>query len=181
MTTNRSSDATRDVAALCEQYYPLIRNLCRARLPTAVDAEDATQETLLRFMKADQQTIERPLAWLTTVAVRVCARWHRNRYAKPEAELSESQPDPTHDVAELACGRAQLVQIAKRIPRADYELLHALYVQQLSCREVALRLCTTESHVRVLAFRARQRAARILASFGPAGIAPSSRTSEQCL
>ena len=53
-------------------------------LGTVADAEDAVQETFLRWEQADQAAIERPRGWLTTVLTRHCL------------DLLRSAPDIDH-------------------------------------------------------------------------------------
>src|SRR5919199_8191 len=53
-------------------------------LGRAADAEDAVQETFLRWAAADHASIENPSAWLTTVCTRVCLDVLRSARAKRE-------------------------------------------------------------------------------------------------
>jgi RNA polymerase sigma factor (sigma-70 family) len=85
-----------------------LMNLAYRMLSSLAEAEDAVQETYARWYamtRQQQEAIENPGAWLTTVASRIClavlgsARARRERYAG--AWLPEPLPDP----AEWASGR----------------------------------------------------------------------------
>jgi RNA polymerase sigma factor (sigma-70 family) len=89
------------LSAIISERRQLI-NLAYRLLGSLAEAEDAVQETYARWyaMSARQQeAIENPGAWLTTVASRICldllgsARARRERYVG--AWLPEPLPDPT--------------------------------------------------------------------------------------
>lgn len=60
-----------DVAAF-EEARPALRALAYRILGSYAEAEDAVQDTFVRWQAADRQSIETPRAWLTTVSTRRC-------------------------------------------------------------------------------------------------------------
>lgn len=64
-----------------EEHYDDVLAYCRRHAPTYDDALDATQETFLRFVRGLPGYHDRgkPLAFLLTVARRVCADAYRRR------------------------------------------------------------------------------------------------------
>jgi RNA polymerase sigma-70 factor (ECF subfamily) len=63
-------------------------------LGTVADAEDAVQETFLRWEQADQAAIERPRGWLTTVLTRHCLDLLRSARARREEYVGTWLPEP---------------------------------------------------------------------------------------
>ena len=68
-------------------------------LGTVVDAEDAVQETFLRWEQADQRAIHNPAGWLTTVLTRYCLDQLRSARARRETYVGTWLPEPLIDVA----------------------------------------------------------------------------------
>lgn len=60
-----------DLAAF-EEARPALRALAYRILGTYAEAEDAVQDTFIRWQAADRKTIDTPRAWLTTVCTRRC-------------------------------------------------------------------------------------------------------------
>jgi RNA polymerase sigma factor (sigma-70 family) len=83
-------------------------NLAYRLLGSLADAEDAVQETYARWyaMSAQQQdAIESPAAWLTTVTSRICLDLLRSARARRERYVGEWIPEPLPDPAERPGGR----------------------------------------------------------------------------
>jgi RNA polymerase sigma-70 factor (ECF subfamily) len=83
-------------------------NLAYRMLGSLADAEDAVQETYARWyaMTPDQQeVIESPGAWLTTVASRICLNVLSSARARREAYVGQWLPEPVPDPAEWASGQ----------------------------------------------------------------------------
>ena len=83
-------------------------NLAYRLLGSLAEAEDAVQETYARWyaMSAQQQNaIENPGAWLTTVASRVCLDLLGSARARRERYVGEWLPEPLPDPTEWISGR----------------------------------------------------------------------------
>jgi RNA polymerase sigma factor (sigma-70 family) len=83
-------------------------NLTYRLLGSLADAEDAVQETYARWyaMSAEQQdAIESPGAWLTTVASRICLDLLGSARARRERYVGEWIPEPLPEPAEWISGR----------------------------------------------------------------------------
>lgn len=164
----------RRAAPITDEQVRAVQRICRARVRPA-DVDDATQETLLQYLLADHSRIDKPNAWLATVAVRVCAKVHRRRYRSLEAPMTEELLDTSQDPSDRAISDVLLQQIVAALPEADRLILSRVYFDDLSFAQLAAELHVTESHARVLAFRARRRAARIMLA-PPAG----TRDADEC-
>jgi RNA polymerase sigma-70 factor (ECF subfamily) len=102
-----SSGNQPSLGAIMSERRRLI-NLAYRLLGSLAEAEDAVQETYARWyaMSADQQdAIENPGAWLTTVASRVCLDVLGSARARRERYVGEWLPEPLPDHEELIGGQ----------------------------------------------------------------------------
>lgn len=84
-------------------------NLAYRLLGSLAEAEDAVQETYARWyaMSPQQQdAIEKPGAWLTTVAARICLNLLGSARARRETYVGEWIPEPLPEHSEWSSGRA---------------------------------------------------------------------------
>ncbi|MDW5330384.1 RNA polymerase sigma factor SigJ [Plantactinospora sp. KLBMP9567] len=63
-------------------------------LGSAADAEDAVQDTFLRWQAADREHIETPEAWLTKVLTNVCLNQLTSARARRETYVGQWLPEP---------------------------------------------------------------------------------------
>src|SRR5919205_3989073 len=63
-------------------------------LGSATDAEDAVQDTFLRWQGADRARIETPQAWLTKVVTNVCLNHLTSARVRREAYVGAWLPEP---------------------------------------------------------------------------------------
>jgi RNA polymerase sigma-70 factor (ECF subfamily) len=83
-------------------------NLAYRLLGSLAEAEDAVQETYARWYamtRQQQEAIESPGAWLTTVASRICLDLLRSARARRERYVGEWLPEPVPDRMEWIGGR----------------------------------------------------------------------------
>jgi RNA polymerase sigma factor (sigma-70 family) len=83
-------------------------NLAYRLLGSLAEAEDAVQETYARWYamtRQQQEAIESPGAWLTTVASRICLDVLGSARARRERYVGEWIPEPLPDPAEWISGR----------------------------------------------------------------------------
>jgi RNA polymerase sigma-70 factor (ECF subfamily) len=71
-----------------------LRAVAYRMLGSLSEADDAVQETWLRFDRCDPSRIENPGGWLTTVVARVCLDLLRRRKSRGERQLGPHIPDP---------------------------------------------------------------------------------------
>jgi RNA polymerase sigma factor (sigma-70 family) len=96
------------LSAIMSERRQLI-NLAYRLLGSLADAEDAVQETYARWYamsRPQQEAIESPGAWLTTVASRICLDLLRSARARRERYVGEWIPEPLPEPAEWIGGRA---------------------------------------------------------------------------
>ena len=164
----------RDGLAAFEQARPGLLGLAYRILGSRADAEDAVQDTFLKWQANDRATVDNPAAWLTTVCTRHCldmlraADRARVEYVGPWlpepvqtanddafGHASQAHASPEH-AATLAASltTAFLLALQRLTPkeRAAY-LLHEIF--DVSYAEVARTLELQEPACRQLVSRAR--------------------------
>ncbi|MEO3793383.1 RNA polymerase sigma factor SigJ [Nonomuraea sp. B10E15] len=179
------------LSAIMSERRQLI-NLAYRMLGSLADAEDVVQETYARWYamtRRQQEAIESPGAWLTTVASRICLDLLGSARARRERYVGEWIPEPLPDLTEWSDGRpggstadpADRVTLDESINMAFLVVLEAMTpaervafvlhdVFRYSFAEVAEIVGRTPAACRQLAWLARR---RIRASRAPA--APTAR------
>lgn len=157
---------TLDPAATFEPHRRRLFGLAYRMLGSVAEAEDAVQETYLRWHRADRAKVEEPRAFLVTTTTRICLDALKSARSRREAYVGPWLPDPIIDTTSLApdaqtalaedLSVALLLALDKLSPleRAAF-LLHDVFDYSFS--EVASVLNRGEAACRQLASRARTR------------------------
>ncbi len=154
----------RDDTRVFEEASRMLLGLAYRILGSRADAEDAVQDTYLKWQQADRGTIENPRAWLTTICTRRCIDMARAAHRTRVDYVGAWLPEPVHtavdDGADGALSLASSVKTAfllmlERLTpkeRAAY-LLHDIF--GVSYPEIAAALDMREATCRQLVSRAR--------------------------
>lgn len=154
----------RDDATIFEQFRPTLLGLAYRMLGSRADAEDAVQDTFIKWRNADRSKIENPASWLTALCTRRCIDLARSAHRTRVDYLGPWLPEPLHtpseNEAENALSMASslttafLLMLERLTPkeRAAY-LLHEIF--DVSYTEAAKTLDIQESTCRKLVSRAR--------------------------
>src|SRR5690349_18489414 len=94
--------ATPDPAASFEPYRRRLLGLAYRMLGSMADAEDAVQETYLRWHAADREKVCDPRAFLMTTTTRICLDFLTSARVRREEYVGPWLPEPIVDTAELA-------------------------------------------------------------------------------
>lgn len=153
-----------DATTAFEQARPGLLGLAYRLLGSRADAEDAVQDTFLKWQAADRAVIDTPGAWLTTTCTRHCLDLLRNAHRSrvhyvgtwlPEPLPVADEATPERD-AELASSltTAFLLLLDRLTPkeRAAY-LLHEIF--DMDYADIAATLDLQEAACRQLVSRAR--------------------------
>lgn len=147
------------------QYRPLLFSIAYRMLGAVADAEDAVQETYLRWRGAREagEEIRSPKSWLTTAISRVCldqlgsARVKREQYVgpwlpEPLAGVSPDIADTAADADSLSIAFLVLLESLSPKERAVF-LLHDIF--GYSFAEIGEIVGESETYCRQIAKRAR--------------------------
>ena len=138
------------------RIYGFVANACG----NAADAREVTQDTFVRAFQAIAQFDCRRAfgPWLFTIARRKCIDRYRAAPSRAEESLPEL-PD-NDDPAELLARqeeRRDLWDLARRrLPESQFEVLWLRYAEEMSVLGIAEVVRKTQTHVKVLLFRARK-------------------------
>lgn len=131
---NEQSRHADEAERLVGEHYADVLRYCRRHAPSGL-AEDAVQETFLRFVRARARYREqgRVRAYLITIARNVCTDMVRGRSAGwdelPESLSAGGDPADTDDARDLTRALAKL-------PRIQRDALELRYGQGLRVGEV---------------------------------------------
>ena len=150
-----------------EEHRGRLRAVAYRMLGSLDEADDAVQDTWVRFSAAGADQVENLGGWLTTIASRICLNALRARAARPETLAGPRVPDPVLSPAEgptpeqealLAdsVGLALLVVLDTLTPAERIAfVLHDVF--DFPFGEIAPMLDRTPEAARQLASRARHR------------------------
>ncbi|MEV0952777.1 RNA polymerase sigma-70 factor [Promicromonospora sp. NPDC050249] len=149
-----------------EGFRPRLEAIAYRLLGSAAEAEDAVQETFLRWEAADREQIRVPEAWLTRVLTNLCLTQLKSARARREVYVGQWLPEPVlggdpmlgpADTAEQrdSVSTAVLVLMERLTPneRAVYVLREAF---AYSHAEIAELLDITEVGSQQILHRAKQ-------------------------
>jgi len=160
-----TNDAT--LEALIREHSRLVYRIGYAVLRRHHDAEDATQETFIRVLRYRSKLVEvdEPKTWLARIAFRVALdrsqRQGRKREIpledpeKPPLEVASSEVSADESLHGAQVG-AVLGKLIAALPTKLRKPLILSAIEEMSPREVAATLGTSEAAVRSRVFRARQ-------------------------
>jgi RNA polymerase sigma-70 factor, ECF subfamily len=166
-----AESAMSNPAASFEPHRRRLVGLAYRMLGSMADAEDAVQETYVRWHEADRDNVSNPRAFLMTTTTRICLDMLKSARSRREEYVGPWLPEPVVDTAALApdsrtelaedLSIALLLTLDRLSPleRAAF-LLHDVF--DFSFKEMAAALERNEAACRQLAARARAhvRAAR---------------------
>ena len=159
--------AQAEAARLYAAHRRWVYSLCRGRLRTREDAEDAVQLTFLYAFRSLQRDVlpKSEFAWLRTIADNVCRTRRRDASSRSQVEavsdvhaVEHLLPARERSEADVASLRAAL----ELLTEAQRQAVLLREWQGLSYREIATTLGVSEPAVETLLFRARRRLASSL-------------------
>ncbi|AIG74501.1 ECF subfamily RNA polymerase sigma-24 factor [Amycolatopsis japonica] len=135
-------------------------------LGSASDAEDAVQDTFLRWQSADREYVETPEAWLTKVLTNLCLNRLTSARARRETYVGQWLPEPVF-AGDRMLGPSDTVEQRESVSIAMLTLMERLSAKErvvyvlreafgYSHAEIAEVLDVTESNCQQIYRRAKQ-------------------------
>ena len=144
-------DNTNRLELLITRYEHTLLRAALAILGNPYEAEDAVQDTFLRWLEK-QPTLngeEHEKAWLLTVCANGCKSRLRSRKRRPTVELLDIYPAPDRDSGEVA-------EAVFALPANQRAAVHLFYYEGYSTEEIAKILGQRPGTVRSHLSRARE-------------------------
>lgn len=142
-----------EAARLVEQYSTAVYRLAYARTGNREDAEDITQETFLRLVRAAPafRDGEHCKAWLLRVAANCAGDLHRSPWRRRAVPLEQAGQMAAPESPEEQGVEAAILALPE-----DYRVVvHLYYYEELSTAEIAKVLGKREGTIRTRLSRAR--------------------------
>ena len=106
------------------EYRPLLFSIANRMLGSVMDAEDAVQETFLRWERADEPAIESPKAYLSTIVTRLSIDQLRSARVQREQYIGPWLPEPL--ITEESAAMEDRVALADSLSMAFLVMLESL-------------------------------------------------------
>lgn len=148
---------TNRLEALIDQYENTLLRAALAILGDPYEAEDAVQDTFLRWLEKgpDFRDEGHEKAWLLTVCANGCKSRLRAMKRRPTTELLDTYPAPDRDSGEVA-------EAVFALPANQRAAVHLFYYEGYSTQEIARMLGQRPGTVRSHLSRARETLRRVL-------------------
>ncbi len=158
---------------LASRYTTRLFRFLGRRMATEQDAEDLTQETLIRAFEniGGYDSRWRFSTWIYTIASRLALNYNRGGHRRtgalslgdaPAADSALSVPETPLTTLSRSEDSENLWTAARQLKAGQYEVLWLRYVEDLTVKEIAEVLKKTKIHVRVLLHRARTNLSHLL-------------------
>ena len=151
---------TRAFGQLVHRHHRRVFNFLSQMTRHHQDAEDLTQQTFLKALhhlaRFDQQ---RPLInWLLTIARNTALNHFRGvkKWDELPDEAAAHGPSPAREAEEKEQAENLWTRARELLSPREFEVLWLRFAEEMSTRETAAVVGLTETHVKVLVFRARQ-------------------------
>lgn len=141
----RSVRPADSVEALVHNYGNLLFRICFVMLGNAADAEDAVQETIIRYFQKSPlfESVEHKKAWLITTAKNKCRDMLRFRLRHPQIDmeyLQELSSEPSE---------SGILEALMSLPEKFRLVLTLYYVEEYRIEEIARIIQKTPSAVKM--------------------------------
>lgn len=149
-----------EAAHLVERYGTMVYRLAYARTGSREDAEDITQETFLRLVRAapDFREEEHCKAWLLRVAANCAGDLHRSPWRRRVVPLEEAG-----EMSAPESESGDMGEVLLALPEDYRVVVHLYYYEEMSTEEIACVLGKREGSIRTRLSRARKRLRQVLA------------------
>lgn len=148
-----SQPSTKDnISAKYEAYGSMLYKLCYLLLCNKNDAEDAVQDTFIKYLQKPPGVTsgEHEKAWFIRVATNVCHDRQRFRFRRKAVPLNEAESNAA------AAEDSSVLREILSLPEKSKTPVYLHYYEGYSIQEIARMLESSESAVKTRLFRGRQ-------------------------
>lgn len=137
---------------IVENYGDMLLRICLITLCNKQDAQDAVQETLLRYVEQGQdfRDEEHIKAWLIRVAINICRDMKRFHMRHPQVTIYDLQE---YYLTENEFG---IVEEVMRLPSKLKDVIYLYYIEGYKTMEISHILHLSENVVRKRMQRGRE-------------------------
>ena len=152
-----------DLAALITQFSALLYRVAFAVVRNAAEAEDVVQEAFVRVWEHRRKLpeVEQVRAWLVRIALNLALdHTRRSRPVQMDEVIAETARSFAPGTEQQVMGSEELARVLQamdRLPKAERMVLVLTAFDELSTAEIASVVDRSQSSVRALLFRARER------------------------
>jgi RNA polymerase sigma-70 factor, ECF subfamily len=157
------------LAALHDQFYPVIYRYVRFRVDDDPVCEDISSEVFLRFLTALRQSsrpIEDARAWMLGTASNLVHDYYRQKYRRAVENIEDHEslvaPQTTETVVDRKIISEEIRDVMQRLTPDQQNVLALRFSQELSLELTAQIIGKSVNAVKVLQFRALAALRRLL-------------------
>ena len=143
----------REFELLARRYMDMVFRLAFSYMKSASDADDVTQNVLLRLLRSTKpfESEEHARFWLVRVTMNECKRALRSQWRKA-GDIEEYANELHFETQE----HSDLFYAVMELPEKYRIVIHLFYYEDYSVREIAGILRITEANVKVRLSRGRR-------------------------
>lgn len=159
---------------LYEQYFDRVFKFIFYKVSHQEEAEDIAQETFLKALKGIEnfRGESKFVSWLFQIAKFTIMDYFRQKYRYPTVELQDYlahdeasfilEDNPENPFPEKVLEKEQLLKsILQKLPANYRTVIECRFLQNLSLKETADTMKTTVGNVKILQYRALQKASQL--------------------
>ena len=142
---------------VARKYSPVIYKVALTRVGNRHDAEDITQDVLIRYMKhEDELQNEGHLEkWLVRVAINCSKSLFSSAWFRKRTELDENMHAPDTEIETIWT-------VVLQLPQDCRSAVHLFYHEGFTIKQIAYAMGKKEAAVKMLLHRGRERLKEIL-------------------
>lgn len=142
----------KDIEEIVDKYGNMLFKICLVILSNDYDAEDAVQETVIKYLTKSPtfHDLEHEKAWLITVATNCCKNMRRFNFKRSHMDISDLELYSNDE------GSYGLLEILMKLPDKYKSVLLLYYVEGYKVDEVAAILKISVSAVKKRLQRGRE-------------------------
>ena len=157
---------------LIRKYSDTVYRIAVVRCPNQADAEDVYQEVFIKLVHHAHEltTDEHIKAWLIKVTINQCNTLLSRRSAAKEDSIEDMYHDPAVEERKQPESEFILLELLKKLVPPEYrDVIYLFYFEDYSIKEIGLILNKTQTNVKVLLNRARNKLKKQLEELGVKG------------